>query len=84
MKQSPFAYNNNNNDGHNFSLMASAFLVKDFTQMNVFVWICTNHKPVCLDMHRFCSFDNWLCDPISTNWQLTLHTYTVHYSDTNT
>ena len=52
--------------------MASAFLVKDFAQMNVFVWICTNHERVCLDMHRFCSFDNWLCDPISANWQLTL------------
>ena len=30
------------------------------------------HKRVCLDMHHFCSFDNWLCDPISTNWQLML------------
>ena len=52
--------------------MKSAFLVKDFTQTNVFVWICTNHEHVCLDMHRFCSFDNWLCDLISANWQLTL------------
>ena len=59
-------------NGHNFSLTANAFLVKDFAQMNVFVWICTNHECVCLDMHRFCSFDNWLCDPISANWQLTL------------
>ena len=23
-------------------------------------------------MDRFCSFDNWLCNPISENWQLTL------------
>ena len=22
--------------------------------------------------HSFCSFDNWLCDLIPTNWQLTL------------
>ena len=52
--------------------MASAFLVKDFVQMNVFAWICTNHERVCLDMHYFCSFDNWLCDLISANWQLML------------
>ena len=52
--------------------MASAVLVKDFAQTKVFVWICTNHERVCLDMHRFCSFDNWLGDPISANWQLTL------------
>ena len=25
-----------------------------------------------LGMHRFCSFDNWLCNPISANWQLML------------
>ena len=59
--------------GNNFSLMASAILVKDFAQTNLFVWICTNHKRVCLDMYCFYSFDNWLCDPISANWQLTLH-----------
>ena len=33
--------------------MASAFLVEEFTQTNVFVWIFTNHKRVCLDMHCF-------------------------------
>ena len=27
---------------------------------------------VCLDIHGFYSFDNWLCDPISEYWQLTL------------
>ena len=32
---------------------------------------CTN-KRVYSDSDRFCSFDNWLCDPISENWQLTL------------
>ena len=37
--------------GHNFSLMASAFLVKDFMQMKMFVWICTNYERVCLDVH---------------------------------
>ena len=52
--------------------MPSAFLVEDLAQSNMFVWICTNHERVCLDIHRFCSFDNWLCDPISGNWQLTL------------
>ena len=68
-----FAYNLYKlSDEHNFSLMASAFLKKGFTQTNVFVWLCTNHERVCLDIHRFCSFDNWLCDPMSTNWQLTL------------
>ena len=25
---------------------------------------------LCLDIHRFCSLDNWLCNPISENWQL--------------
>ena len=29
-------------------------------------------KCVSLDMHRFCLFDNWLCEPIPVNWQLTL------------
>ena len=53
--------------------MASAIVVKDFAQMNVLVWICTNHECICLDMHRCFSFDNWLCDPISANWQLTLY-----------
>ena len=52
--------------------MASAFLVKDYAQTNVLVWIYTNHERVCLYMHHFCSFDNWLCNPISANWQLTL------------
>ena len=52
--------------------MASVFLVKDFVQMNVFVWICTNHEHVCLNIHCFCSFNNWLCDLISENWRLTL------------
>ena len=33
--------------------MASAFLVEYFIQMNVFVWMCTNHECVCLDMHGF-------------------------------
>ena len=28
-------------DEHNFSLMASTFLVKKFAQTNVFAWICT-------------------------------------------
>ena len=59
-------------NGHNFPLMTSAFLVEDFTQTNMFIWIYTNHEHVCLNMHCFCSFDNWLCDPISENWQLTL------------
>ena len=57
--------------------MASAFLVKDFAQTNVFVWLCTNHERVCLDMHRFCSFDNWMCDLISANWKLMLVRNTV-------
>ena len=30
------------------------------------------NEHVCLDMDRFCSFDNWLCDLISENWQLML------------
>ena len=30
-------------NGHNFSLVASTILVKDFAQMIVFVWKCTNH-----------------------------------------
>ena len=30
------------------------------------------NKRVCLDMDRFCSFDYWLYDPVSENWQLTL------------
>ena len=46
--------------------------MKDFVQMNMFIWTCTNHKCFCLDMHSFYSFDNWLCDLISANWQLTL------------
>ena len=63
MKQPPFH--------HNVSLVPSAFLVEDFAQSkvfgyvpitNVFAWISTD----------FCSFDNWLCNPISENWQLTL------------
>ena len=29
---------------------------------------------VCLDIHPFCSFDNWLSNPISENWQLILYT----------
>ena len=40
--------------------------------MNMLALICTSHKRVCLDMHCFCSFDNWLCNLISENWQLTL------------
>ena len=32
---------------------------------------CANEH-VCSDTDRFCLFDNWLCDPISENWQLTL------------
>ena len=36
--------------------------MEHFTQTNVF----------CSDVDRFCSFDNWLCDPISENWQLML------------
>ena len=32
------------------------------------------NKRVCLDIHRFCSFDNWLSNPISKNWQLMLYT----------
>ena len=59
-------------DGHNFSLITSAFLVEDFVQTNLFAWMFTNHEHVCLDMHYFCSFDNWLCDLISENWQVTL------------
>ena len=58
--------------GHNVSLVPSVFLVEDFAQSNVFVWICTNYECVRLDMHRFYSFDNWLCELISGNWQLTL------------
>ena len=30
------------------------------------------NKHVCLDMHCFCLFDNWLCDLIPENWWLTL------------
>ena len=54
--------------------MESAFLVKDFAQ--------TNLERVCLDMHRFCSFDNWLCDPISANWQLMLYYLLLVYVTT--
>ena len=32
------------------------------------------NKCACLDMDRFCSFNN--CDPISENWQLTLQVRT--------
>ena len=74
-----FAYNmtlliNKLSHGNNFSLMTNAFLVEDFmqTNINMFVWICTNHERVCLDIHQFSSFDNWQCDLISENWQLTL------------
>ena len=68
-----FAYNttiliNKVGDERNFSLMASAFLVKDFMQTNVFIWICTNQERVYLDMHCLYSFDIWLCNPISANW----------------
>ena len=33
------------------------------------------NKRVCLDIHRFCSFDNWLYDPISEK----LATYATVY-----
>ena len=56
--QHDFILINKLGDGHNFSLMASAILVKYFAQTNMFVWICTDHECVCLDVHRFCSFDN--------------------------
>ena len=55
--------------------MASAFVVEDLMQTNMFVWIYTNHGPVCLDMHCYCLFDNWLCDLIPENWQLTLGSF---------
>ena len=71
-------YNLNKYCTNNVSLISSVFLVEDLAQSNVFVWICTNHERVCLDMHRFCSFDNWLCEPISANWQLTLAIWFAH------
>ena len=43
-------------------LVASTFLYGSFHA----------NKHVCLDMHCFCSFDNWLYDPISEIWQLML------------
>ena len=34
--------------------------------------VCSDTDCFFLDSDRFCSFDNWLCDPISENWLLTL------------
>ena len=35
-------------------------------------YVFLNMPHICLDIHHFCSIDNWLCNPISKNWQFTL------------
>ena len=45
---------------YSFSLVTSNFLYGRFRA----------NKRVCLDMHCFCSFDNWLCNLISKNGYL--------------
>ena len=34
----------------------------------VFTYAPIMHECICLDIHHFCSFDNWQCDLISENW----------------
>ena len=53
------------NHCYNFSQLANFLFIKDFTQLNVFAWIC---------IHLLCSIDNRLCELISNSCQITLCT----------